>query len=420
MQNPRLKYFRYAVALTLFLAAVYSTALSSLSYQVAPAESGAELRSPQEGGDVEEDANDDFFPAPLSSATARAVPPPEDVASEPHDALGAHPPLGPSASRRNFLFIKTPKVGGTTLAVTLQRAALLLNQSIAVPVPRMDRLTCGVLNDDAQRVWGQMLHRNPGGLEVFASQVCFHPFMRSLGWRDKQKPVLLGLVRDPWARWLSAWRYLEKRCAEEDPEMPPDIQRLCTSRLPRGFERYSLDACAQSLGTSTVCSVQHAWLSPDRGMGALAVVKLYDLILVTEAFDESLVVLHYDHGVPLAALPYLVSNQDKSAPMPHFSSEAKRRILERGLSNDVSLYNNAKARLLKRVEELNASTQGQFGLVLARLTRAHALAQQQCSGPDTMDENDCIVTHHLIKKTESCRHKCLDRIWAATSAAAQG
>jgi len=111
-------------------------------------------------------------------------------------------------------------VGGTTLAVALQRAALHWNVSVNIPIPRMDKETCGRPHDGAMQAWTRMLRRNPGGLHVFASQVCLHSFMlRPHYWANNQRPVLLGLVRDAWSRWLSAWRYLEKRCEEHDPEM---------------------------------------------------------------------------------------------------------------------------------------------------------------------------------------------------------
>jgi hypothetical protein len=338
----------------------------------------------------------------------------DDVENPRDDDVDSRPTALPNSSslqQRGFLFIKTPKVGGTTLAVTLQRTALYFNMSVAVPTPRMDRETCGHAHEDAVKVWTRMLRKNPAGLQVFASQVCMHPFMLRNGWRDNKPPILLGLVRDPWSRWVSAWRYLEKRCEENDQVMPHDIQVLCTTRLSRGFERYTQDICEEISGSNPQCSVQHAWLAPEHYTAPAVLLKTYDLILVIEEFDLSLAVLHFDYGVPLSALPYIVANQDKSVPVPHISADVKAKALARGLSIDAALYRLAKQRLMQRADDLNRTTAGKFHDVVATLKRANAKAQVECTTPDSLHENDCIVTSRLVKKTEGCRHRCLDGIW---------
>jgi len=186
---------------------------------------------------------------------------------------------------------------------------------------------------------------------------------------------------------------------------------LCKTRLPTGFERYSDNMCGQSFAQAPMCSVQHAWLAAEPHASPASVLQTYDLVLVLEDFDTSLAVLHFDYGVPLRALPYLVANQDKSAPMPHITHDVKTRVLNHGLALDHALHRLAHATLTRRAQALNASTDGYFQVVLNRLAKARALAQQECSSDDAYKKDDCIVTSRLVLKQESCRHACLDLIW---------
>lgn len=99
----------------------------------------------------------------------------------------------------NYLFIKTPKVGGTTLAIMLERYARLANLKIAHPPDHMGEKSCGG-SDSALPVWEGMVNNNVNGgkISIFLSQACFYTFMKNPKWWTPGKVITIGLVRNPW------------------------------------------------------------------------------------------------------------------------------------------------------------------------------------------------------------------------------
>ena len=306
----------------------------------------------------------------------------------------------------NILFVKTPKVGGTTLTLILQRFAKLNNLTVGIPHNRLAKDTCYLTStSSALRSWKDaILKHNPkGGFNIFSSQVCLRNFMVDKDhWKGKTKqPLLLGLVREPWSRWVSAWRYLEKRCEEKDPTMPAPVAKLCYTRLPQGFAKVTENECI----LQNKCSYQYAWM-----FGKTSGKISYDFVLVIEEFDLSLLVLHYDYGIPLQVLTYLIANKDSSAEMPKFSNQIKQNALKHGLNRDSIIYERAKKYLFSRVAELKATNGEEFDLKLKQLKEMNAIIQQKCSKDDALIENDCLVSHPMIMKKFGCRHACLDSV----------
>lgn len=104
-----------------------------------------------------------------------------------------------SISKNNFLFIKTPKVGGTTLAIILERYATFAKLNMTHPPDRMGEKSCGSYNS-AEALWRKMINHpmNGGKISVFLSQACFYKFMQESQWWTEGKLVTIGLVREAW------------------------------------------------------------------------------------------------------------------------------------------------------------------------------------------------------------------------------
>lgn len=136
----------------------------------------------------------------------------------------------------------------------------------------------------------------------------------------------------------------------------------------------------------------------------------YDFVLVIEEFDLSLIVLHFDYGIPMRVLTYLIANKDTSAEMPKFSNQIKQGALKRGLNRDSIIYERAKKYLLDRVGQLRQTTNGGFDLKLKQLKEMNAIIQKKCAGDTAVVENDCLVSHPMIMKKFGCRHACLDSV----------
>ena len=320
----------------------------------------------------------------------------DDGNVDPKPDVMAKPRYKPGVPHRGLLCVLPPKVGGTTISVTIERAAEIWNKTLAkvcvpplgrrrVLTPRarpahMGHFTCEPQANAANQFWHKLVHKNPGGLEVLYGPMCYHDFMVHpvSVWRGGEKPVVIGLVRDAWARWVSAWRYMEKRCEEHDPKMPADVSALCTKRLPQGLEHVTEQECTRGLVGD--CSEQHRWLAPDHhSPPAHLFGAVYDFVLVLEDFDYSLAVLHFDYSFPLSTLPYVVANSDHKSPMPQVKEHIKRDALDRGLKKDVELHARAREVVAKRVAALNASTKGEFQFVVNRLRHANAVAKANCA-----------------------------------------
>ena len=165
--------------------------------------------------------------------------------------------------------------------MTLERYAHLSGRKLVIPPGHMAEKTCRhATAQHAEDIWEHMYKFNNQSLEIFTSQTCFHGFMTSARWwKNEVRPVRLALMRDPWTRWLSAYRYTQKRCKEHDPLL------VSHNQCGADFQSYTKSACETSY-----CSVQFQFMRGGHGTprGALSksaaehVLDQYDLVLLLE------------------------------------------------------------------------------------------------------------------------------------------
>ena len=317
----------------------------------------------------------------------------------------------------NLLFLLPPKVGGTTISVILQRVAGTWNKVIAKQPARMGHFMCSSDSGTAKSFWKHLIAKN-NALEIVFGPMCFQSFIVNQPdqWQGGRKPLVIGLVRDAWARWESAWRFLKKRCEEKDPKMPREVANQCAVTVsPYGLEAYTMNECVNGFLGS--CSEQHHWLAPySQAPPEILLGEYYDFIMVLERFDESLAVLHFDYGFPASSLPYVRVNANSKTPPVHVSYSIKKKALNHGLKKDVQTHATALKYLSARIAQLNVSLNGERDSFLRRLHHANALAVKNCAATKeqifTLDNFD-----ESFKVSQAMRNslvECLDKQWLLT------
>ena len=284
-------------------------------------------------------------------------------------------------------FTKVPKTGGTTISLILQRYAHEHNFSVALPPhPRWGKATCTRYPKSNSRAFTKLLATGSSPPRVFASQACAHSDY------SKRYSLKIGIIREPFDRLRSSYAYAVERCRRSDPLLEASTKRHACQHT---FEANALYKCGNYKGS---CSIQAMYLG-----GSL---EKHDLVMVTELFDESLVLLHILYGIPFDALHYVVANRnDLDHPdgssssllddeyadgLEHVPPQRRRRLSKRrleltskaqsvvsnGLSLDYALYRSARQRLLRRIAKLPRSAR--FQEKLAELRRRNAVATEAC------------------------------------------
>jgi len=296
---------------------------------------------------------------------------------------------------------------------TILRRAFMLNNKRAATPPFTLKLTDPDENA-ALKAWNLMHSLNAfnDGFELVDQHLKLSPFMlEPRYWKGKSRPSLVTIIREPWARHISAWRYKEKACAENQTWIS---RASCDVLFAKGFEADTLNLCGKGRHESWPgCSLQFAYMTPSPRLTEEEVLNGYNLVLINEQFDISLMVMHFDIGVPLAALPHFAWNQNNCSSKVEYSDETKSAALAEGLAKDVTLYNIAVDKLLRRANELRISTGGLFDSVLNRLQKANKLAKRKCGFKPQRCSNK--VRHKLSvtaqEQAEISIYNCLNQIW---------
>ena len=308
---------------------------------------------------------------------------------------------------KGILFVKTPKVGGTSLALILERYAHAMNLTMVEPLKHMAEKTCYRISEEmANEYWRRMfVKHNTGPFQVFLSQACYKPFMRQpKWWYGETRPFVLGLMRDPWERWVSAYRYTQARCQSHDPTLK--VEGLCG----RGFEDYTKHLCSS---VRLTCSAQfeymHGRIMQDslrklQPSSANNILNQFDFVLILERFEESLIVLHKVYGFPFRVLPSLVANKDDQVPVPVKDLRDWAANFG-GMGRDALLYKRARKRLQEAIDRIPAD---EFADAVQRLKDANQRAKQLCHPDRIGNSTDCLTESSRLQKKLGCLHQCLE------------
>jgi hypothetical protein len=300
-----------------------------------------------------------------------------------------------SLERRNILYIKVPKTGGTTLADGLSRLAKHSNWILAEPNFRQRVNTCGPLQE-AETAWSYMVTANGGRIGVFASHACYRPFMKNKKyWQMRRIPRAITMMRHPWDHFISKYRFAQVCCefrewAWCDEFCPKD---LTGHRTHMTHTRYAEVACKNGR-----CNEQKSYMGTGN---AQQVLDDYRVVLILERIDEGLAMLAVKLGFPFPALPYLRENTNNLVKVPNFTMEYRRQVQSTYLAQDMSLYRAAVARFDSEILAMNDTEKGYYTRVLSRLKEANVVLAEKCSF-------ECNKFEVLTKPRKLCEKRCVE------------
>ena len=296
---------------------------------------------------------------------------------------------------RNVLLVRVPKTGSTALLVTLERWAWHLGASFGEPLENTGMRTCHS-SQEAVDAWHEVRHKNAEGVDFFASHMCFSSFMAAAGskpWKSPDRPLVLSMLRHPWDRHISAWRYTRERC-----ELGDDSLRS-TAKCHQDFASYTERWCHMPSYCSRMFGFLRGPAAKQTAGGSKihhvvkAMLNRFDFILILERFDESLAILHLLYGAPFRVLPYFVVNKDSTIPMPRFQASLRRMAIHRGLQLDMFAYAYANKTLSEKIASVDPQ---KFARVVDLIRKANGEAHTQCAYSDTETRQWQHVSESLV------------------------
>jgi hypothetical protein len=318
----------------------------------------------------------------------------------------------PLPSPTNLFFVRPAKTGSTTLRNVLERYArsndlVVFDSGLgkgrgALLMPA----TCES-SSSARKRWVSVLSAPNRKLNVVAEHCCLSSWMRkSQVWQGR--PVVLTLLRHPWERWISQYRFTRERCADAE-------QR-------RGATASTSDECKTHASFQSYLSAKRSHLNyyhmilggPNRDnkmsdFNQKALLNKVDFALVTEMFDESLVALALQIKLDPVYLPYVVANRDKSVAAVDVNEEFKREVLRKWLKMDVAIYDEAKRRLNVVVKNHGETFQN----LLRWLKATNEMVERECKRnvkgvKEWYDVNACSAKEARLE-CEKCTARIAER-----------
>jgi len=252
------------------------------------------------------------------------------------------------------------------------------------------------------------LNRHNRGLYFFDEHALYYNFMTNPKyWAGRAKPFSVSILREPWSRAISHWRYHQEACRNNDTWVDTGF---CKETLPEGFEAYILDTCG---GNPKYCYTQEGFLNPTLDLPPVRLIERFDILLVLEEFDLSLIVFAILANLPLSSIPYIRMNDNICTPLPAYSDSTKQKALENGFKVDMKLYELAKTRLHAQAKALDKN--GIVSRLRTQLVHYNARAEMKCKyPPDPCNVPKKSAPTAVIYAWENSAFKCLNAVWPTT------
>lgn len=297
-----------------------------------------------------------------------------------------------SSDRRNIMFVKIPKTGGTTLAKILRRLADHSDMSLAEPNLGARVSTCWGTPQERQKNWDSMIKTNGGRIGFFSSHACFGPYMRSQKyWTQRRPPSVITVLRNPWDHYISKYRFTMVCC---ELKHWPWCSVFCPKDPATGIRTNLTHTNFLEISCpNRRCNEQRKYL----GYGQpTTVIDYYSLILILERFDESLALMSVTLGVPFRALPYITENINSGARATNFSEDYRTTFVREYLKEDSYIYKLALERLHEKIAALQGEDRKRYDATLSRLITVNKHLQHVClnrcssiSGEFSTTRRDC-------------------------------
>jgi hypothetical protein len=209
-----------------------------------------------------------------------------------------------------IIFLKTHKTGSSTLANIFYRMADWRGLNCMLPMEK-EGVDGQYLNYPGPFPGGDRDDKPMHQYDMIAAHAVWSPKM--LDW-VKANPKLITILRNPMDRWLSHWDFQRAKhggCGTETDNSKKLTQLLETqlltkdcSALQRGgsikscadLMRLCANQMAYDLGYYPLYGVREV---PSVSKFVQKVEERFDLVMITEMFEESLVLLKQELGVPI-------------------------------------------------------------------------------------------------------------------------
>ncbi|CBY42607.1 unnamed protein product [Oikopleura dioica] len=222
-------------------------------------------------------------------------------------------------------YLKTHKTGSSTLFNIIYRLAITYNLKIGFPKYEKDNYICKHKPFEKDCI-------TQTSYEIIANHHVWSPVV------DQVLPnaTKITILREPVSQIVSAFQYFGPRI-------------FSVNGVPneQSFEKF-INATAPSSGKAAIRENTHNPMAFDLGLSAMYIYKseeeladwlvdYYDLVMITEYFDESLILLKDLLSLEFSDIAYLKSNEN---------SNSKKTFL----SSDLSEKTKQQAYLLDRVD----------------------------------------------------------------------
>jgi hypothetical protein len=332
--------------------------------------------------------------------------------------------------KRNILFIKIPKVGGTAVAQVLRQYAKYYNlkepklpqpppggsssSSSSTPTTTTEKMsldTCKGTYGEKEQVWKTMIRSNHGKIDIFLNHACYETFMSEPSyWSFGRKPFTLTVLRHPWSQFISRYRFSQLCC---DVKHWDWCETLCSPTLTHNSNNignktslpinYYVEKICPPFKGSSSCNPQNKYIG--NGIYLPKTAGGFDFILTIERLYEGLALLYVLHSFPLASLitlPYN-TNSYKSTGMATTTHGIDKRhetmILTR-LKYDFNLYDIANKRMNDNIQKLNITQRILFNTTLNFLVEANELVKTTC-------KDQCKEYSSISPQKKECEKSCL-------------
>jgi len=303
--------------------------------------------------------------------------------------------------RRGILFIKIPKTGGTVISDMLHIYANETGMRVSNPevtTHKKSLATCDGSEDAKHEDWKAFIKHQGQKLEILASHACMNEFMRDKrSWMGDRRPLLLTLLRSPWSQFISKYRYTRYCCEVDHKAWCTDLCAKLTQ--PMHLVEFAQYACAAN--NNMRCNIQRKYLGNLGVLGDVdSQVAAYDLILILERIEESLVLMHFLFDVPFHILVHVRTNVNNDSPYPRFPHGFRTDFLKAEANIDGNIYRHANQTLTDKINALPAQHASMFPQAVKLLKRLNVLADRQCSV-------QCAKSNPLEPKSVKCLKACL-------------
>ena len=290
----------------------------------------------------------------------------------------------------SIVFIKTFKTAGSTLTSIFHNFCVLYNKSCPITKPYFLSRTWDFNRSDHRKdiekikTWNDKTGMNGNKFDMWINHILFHPFIYKL--MPSAENQILTIVRDPVDRFISGFRYYKLQ-QTLNINISTYIKRLYNNYTKYGkYEKnywptphigYQLNSQCRSLIRGYVepeaYDAYDVWKSIRNGDW---------LILITERFDESLLLLTYAYNFTLNDLSYIRKKGREKRDLyenAYNPTQDERALILKMHECDAHLYKTALEIFNHRIFQIYGNDHKRKQKDLGKLKEINNINAKRCS-----------------------------------------